>query len=176
MSSKIRYRLAEVEDAEAIASLHAESWRSSYRGVLCDAYLTGDVEADRQKVWRERLAHPRGTQYLLVAEKDQELLGFACAYLNEDQRWGTLLDNLHVARNQHRGGIGSRLLAGVAVHSGLHAPASGMYLWVVESNTGAQAFYLRHHGQNTGADLWDAPDGTRVPCFRFAWEVGKLPR
>ena len=32
----------------------------------------------------------------MVAEEAGRVLGFACAYGREDERWGTLLDNLHV--------------------------------------------------------------------------------
>ena len=36
-------RTANQSDIQAIASLHAASWRHAYRGALSDAYLAGDI-------------------------------------------------------------------------------------------------------------------------------------
>jgi hypothetical protein len=44
------------EDAEAIAAIHADSWRRRYRGAFQDAYLDGDILAERVAVWHKRLA------------------------------------------------------------------------------------------------------------------------
>lgn len=48
------YREATALDADAIAVLHAESWRRAYRGHLSDAYLDGPIFKDRTSVWRGR--------------------------------------------------------------------------------------------------------------------------
>jgi len=49
--SAIRCRPTEVRDVEAIAALHADSWRRNYRGAYLDSYLDGDVVTDRLRVW-----------------------------------------------------------------------------------------------------------------------------
>jgi len=46
----VKIRFARLEDAQAIAELHAESWRYAYRGALSDEYLSGDIIADRLKL------------------------------------------------------------------------------------------------------------------------------
>ena len=109
-----RLRAATYEDATAIAELHAASWRGTYRGALSDAYLDGDVEAERRVVWDERLGAPPTNQYVLVAEQDAQvvddagtLVGFGCAYGAKDERFGTELDNLHVRAESRSGGIGA---------------------------------------------------------------------
>jgi hypothetical protein len=48
------YREATAGDAEAIAGLHADSWRRHYRGAYLDSYLDSDV-ADRMAEWSGRL-------------------------------------------------------------------------------------------------------------------------
>src|SRR5437763_12653857 len=53
-----RFRLAGPADAAAVARLHAESWRRHYRGAYADAFLDGDVEADRRNEWSRRLQEP----------------------------------------------------------------------------------------------------------------------
>lgn len=176
MNQNIQLRTAWANDAEAIAQLDAASWRHAYRGALSDEYLAGDVVADRRRLWTGRLGQSRDAQQVLVAERDGTLLGFACTYLDEDERWGALLDNIHVARHLHRSGLGTRLLASVAGRCVRHAPACGLYLWVLQGNVAAQAFYRKHGAQNVGTDTWDAPGGTQVPRFRFAWPAHALPQ
>lgn len=127
------FRCATVDDAEPIALLHADSWRRHYRGAYADSFLDGDVVADRRAVWSTRLAAPAGTA-TTVAEEDGRLLGFVHVVLDQDPRWGNLVDNLHVTHDKHRTGIGRRLLG--------HAATGPMYLWVLQQNTSAQRFYL----------------------------------
>ncbi|MGA9725050.1 MAG: hypothetical protein WBQ86_21520 [Candidatus Binatus sp.] len=75
----------------AVATLHAESWRAHYRGAYRDGYLDGDVVQDRIRVWKERLSTPAPNQFVVLAEEDDDLIGFACAYGGHDETWGSLL-------------------------------------------------------------------------------------
>ena len=136
----VRWRVAGAGDAERIAGLHADSWRRHYRGAYADAFLDGDVLADRRAVWSARLAAPAGTE-TVVAEADDRLIGFGHVVFDDDPRWGSLVDNLHVVRDRHRGGIGTGLLARCADAVARKARGAGMYLWVLEQNTAARAFY-----------------------------------
>lgn len=135
-----RIRPATVDDAEWIAGLHADSWRRHYRGAYADSYLDGDVEADRRAVWRSRLTAPDGTRTLL-AEHGERLVGFLHVVFDHDSQWGSLVDNLHVVPDRHRTGVGTRLLSHAAEAVTDRAVGTGMYLWVLRQNTGAQAFY-----------------------------------
>jgi hypothetical protein len=51
----VDYREATAGDVEAIAALHADSWRRHYRSAYLDSYLDGDVFADLRTVWTDRL-------------------------------------------------------------------------------------------------------------------------
>jgi ribosomal protein S18 acetylase RimI-like enzyme len=106
----IEYRPAKASDADAIAHLHTRSWRENYRGAFRDAFLDGDLLEERLRVWRERLGDPPGNQFVRLAFGGTSLAGFVCAYGAHDPRWGSLVDNLHVAHEFKRRGIGSQLL------------------------------------------------------------------
>jgi hypothetical protein len=97
----MRFREATGADAMAVATLHAESWRAFYRGAYRDEYLDGDVVEDRLRVWEERLSTPAPYQFVVLAEEEDELIGFACAYGGHDETWGSFLDNIHV-RPKHQ--------------------------------------------------------------------------
>jgi hypothetical protein len=83
----MRFREAAGADAMAVATLHAESWRAFYRGAYRDEYLDGDIVEDRRRVWEERLLTPAPDQFVVLAEDDDELIGFACACGGHDDTW-----------------------------------------------------------------------------------------
>ena len=134
-------RLAGPSDASAIAALHADSWRRHYRGAYSDAFLDGDVTADRLAVWTERLGRRDPGCCTILAEDERGLIGFAHVVFDEDPTWGALLDNMHVAHSHKRQGVGSGLLVQAAEALAGRARLSGLYLWVLEQNVDAQAFY-----------------------------------
>jgi GNAT superfamily N-acetyltransferase len=151
--------------------LHAESWRAHYRGAYSDAYLDGPVYDDRAKVWRTRMTSPPDGQYVVVAEEDDALVGFACAYGADDDRWGTLLDNLHVRPDVQRSGIGRHLVAEIARWCAEHYPEHGLYLWVLAQNDNARRFYAGIGGRDVGGERRAASAGGGLinEIRRIAW-------
>lgn len=176
ISEDVRCRAATADDAAAIASLHAASWRSTYRGAMRDAYLDGDVTAERRTLWQERLGAPAPNQHVLVAATGGRVLGFACAYGMADPRWGTELDNLHVDASERGRGVGAELLASVARWTGAAHPDAGLYLWVLDGNAGARRFYERHAARDAEAGCWDAPDGSALAVRRYVWPPAEVAR
>jgi len=137
----VQYRRARRSDASAIAALHADSWRHHYRGAYADAFLDGDVGADRLAVWSGRLNQRQVETCAVVGEANGVVVGFAYTIWDGDETWGALLENLHVIQTRKGDGIGTQLLARTAEALLGRASAAGLYLWVLEQNTAAQAFY-----------------------------------
>lgn len=157
-TDELTFRAAGPDDAEAIALLHADSWRRHYRGAYSDLYLDGDVVADRKAVWTSRLAAPVPGATIL-AEDGSALAGFVHVVFDEDEKWGSLVDNLHVVADRHRTGIGRELMrrAGAAVVK--QATSRAVYLWVQEQNVRAQAFYGALGGAQVEKTAIDPPGG-----------------
>src|SRR5438270_8946534 len=130
----VEYRLATTADAEAVARLHADSWRRTYRGLYGDEFLDGDLVGERLGVWRPRLADPPRNQFVCLAEADGGLAGFICGYADEDAEWGSLIDNLHVSIDFRRTGIASELMGRAADWFMANADTEAVYLWVLEQN------------------------------------------
>jgi ribosomal protein S18 acetylase RimI-like enzyme len=165
----IEYRLAKPSDAEAMAYLHALSWRETYRGAFHDAFLDGDLPGERLKVWRERLDHPPQNQLVQLAVDSTKLVGFVCAYGAHDPQWGSFIDNLHVAHAFKRKGIGSALMIQIGVGLASLHPELGVSLLVLESNASARRFYERLGAQNAGVSTMETHGGAVVRSCRYAW-------
>jgi len=89
----LQLRRASPADSERVARLHADSWRRHYRGAYSDAFLDGDVEADRRAVWARRLQDPDAASATIIAEESAEsLVGFVHVVFEDDPRWGALID------------------------------------------------------------------------------------
>jgi GNAT superfamily N-acetyltransferase len=164
------FRNATSNDAPAIARLHAESWRSAYRGTFSDDYLENRVYEERREDWEKKFSEGnRKPMFVVVAEMGDELAGFACVYPDADPVFGSLLENLHVAPRLTGQGIGRRLLSKV-VH-GLRSKGSGkgLYLWVVEQNHRARKFYARAGALAAGSEVHTMPDGQSVVALRCHW-------
>jgi predicted N-acetyltransferase YhbS len=163
-------RVATTDDVEAIAALHADSWRRNYRGAYLDSYLDGDVLPERVAAWTERLSAPTRPTVTIVTDDDGDVVGFAHTIFDEDEKWGALLDNLHVTHERKSSGIGSLLMAETASAVLRDRPGRGLYLWVLEQNEAAQHFYEGRRGQRADRRLGGPfPGGGRAYTIRYAW-------
>jgi GNAT superfamily N-acetyltransferase len=137
--------------------------------MMNDEFLDGDVDGDRRTEWSKRLASPAANQLVLVAD-DGTVRGFVCAYGDDDARWGTLVDNLHVRYDARKLGIGARLMREAASWAIERYPGRGMYLWVMQKNVNAQQFYERTGGVNVEAQVHEDVGRGAAHSFRIAWD------
>jgi ribosomal protein S18 acetylase RimI-like enzyme len=163
-------RSATERDVEAVAALHADSWRRHYRGAFSDAYLDGDVFADLRAVWSRRLSAPDPADDTVVAVDGEAIVGLAHTILDDDPEWGALLDNLHVARHVQGRGVGTRLMARSAEAVLARGEWAGLYLWVLEGNAAARAFYDARGGRLVDREVTEPPGGgATIVGLRYVW-------
>ena len=159
--SSTSIRLASPEDAHAIAAVRIEAWRTTYRGMIPDAYLAGMKVEDSASLWERVLTAPPNTTNTFVAETSDTMRGFASSMMLAEPRHGfdAELSAIYVVPASQRRGIGRQLLG--AVTSAQRAlGATGMIVWVIAANRAARQFY-----QALGAELvieqpfqWDGMD------------------
>jgi len=134
-------RPARPADAEAVARIYVETWRSAYPGILPDQVLIGMSQDRQEATWRAILSE-RGGQSAFVAECGAAgVVGFATAgparvgpagYRGE-------VYTLYVLEDHQGRGLGRRLLS--ASLAALHARRLGPALvWVLGANP-ARFFY-----------------------------------
>jgi ribosomal protein S18 acetylase RimI-like enzyme len=171
----LHYRPATPADADAIAALHADSWSRHYRGAYPDAYLDQDAPEDRRSLWRERFRVASEDQFTIVAERERDVAGFAHTCLDADPEWGALLDNLHVRYDLKRQGVGRALMAESAAALLERRPASQLYLWVLQQNVAAQAFYAALGGTVVAEEpARPVAGGGCARVYRVAWRDPRL--
>ena len=91
------------------------------------------------------------------------------AFGDDDQTWGSLVDNLHVRHDQKSRGIGTSLMRAIGVWGLEHYAGSGVYLWVLEANRAARVFYERLGATNKGLLMKGSADGGFAANLRYAW-------
>lgn len=141
-------RPATVDDAPALGALHMACWREAYAGHLSAEFLaraTPQSSADRWVQTITRVVGEGGSPPLL-AELDGALLGFAMggAARVDDAPRETELYALYARASAHGTGLGQRLLD--ATIGGRPA-----FLWVLDRNPRATAFYERNGFRFDGA-------------------------
>jgi GNAT superfamily N-acetyltransferase len=163
-------RAAGSGDVQILAGLHVESWRSAYRGILTDAFLAREVEAERRAFWATRMAawNP-ARSFAEIAELDGTPVAFACVMRDAEPAHGALLDNLHVVPARRGTGIGRRLLADAAAWVARHFPGTPLHLTVYEANEAARAFYRRMGGAESAPFEGLGYDGRMHRERRFTW-------
>src|SRR5207253_9869891 len=71
-------RQAHQADAEAIANVRVETWRSTYKGIMSDDFLAALSYEQRAKAWHNILSDPKPNQFAYVAMQDaKEVIAFA---------------------------------------------------------------------------------------------------
>jgi len=125
-------RPALVSDAEAVAHVHVQSWRTTYSGVVPDDYLAQLDESQRAKQWREWLARDVP---ILVAEVEKHVVGFAGGGPIREpvQDCDAELYAIYILEKSRRSNIGTELLRQLAVALSERRFRS-MAVWVLEKN------------------------------------------
>lgn len=141
-------RPATLADAPAVARIHMDSWRTTYRGMVSDDFLDNLLFDDRLARWQQRLAFEEPGTFAYVAEAAPgEVVGFA--YGGRERTgypdYTGELWALHIAVPYQRAGLGKRLTSEVARK--LHGMGlNSILIWVLAENHPARRFYERLGG------------------------------
>ncbi len=169
-AQRLAVRRATPGDAPGIARVRVESWRSTYRGMIPDAYLDGMKVEASTALWDRVLAAGPNTTCVFVAEHGTDIVGFAAGNRLPDAKHGfdAELTAVYLRREFQRAGLGRRLVGAVA-DAQIGQGATGLLTWVIAGNKPARAFYEGLGGeivveqpfQWDGMDLVEAGYGWR---------------
>lgn len=156
----VSLRPATVADAEAAARMHLTCWREAY-GPLVEQRLL-DAALSDPAAWAARWRELIETGSRLLAVHRDEVVGFAAAGPARDlvPPAATELHAIYLLAAWHGTGIGQALLDEVLGDR-------AAYVWVLEGNARAQAFYARNRFRD---------DGGRQPCERLGAHEVRMAR
>ena len=165
-------RRATPADANALANLHVDSWRTAYRGLVPDSHLDSLDYDRRAQRFRESLSGHAEETYL--AEQDGDVLGFltlgGCRDEDVHQEATGEIWGIYLAPQHWRKGIG-RLLC----RYGERILRSRSYriatLWVFAGNEQARRFYEAMGYKADGATNILSP-GAPLEAVRYRRALG----
>jgi ribosomal protein S18 acetylase RimI-like enzyme len=76
MTQPTTIRPATLDDAQGIANVQVETWRSAYRGVIADEFLDAMSEDERTSRWSEIVQRPKHATFVAEIE-GHGIVGFA---------------------------------------------------------------------------------------------------
>ena len=143
---EVEVRQATPADAQAIAAIHAASWKTTYRGLLPDTFLDTITAESREPMWNQVLGNPAHPGTIWVATYDGAIVGF-CSVAPAQTGSGSSdtleVQTIYLKPASERQGIGSALFREVLRHAA-EAGYHRLELWVHQDNTSARFFYEAH--------------------------------
>ncbi|MCW5878433.1 MAG: GNAT family N-acetyltransferase [Anaerolineales bacterium] len=169
MDDKVAIRPARVGDAGAVARVHVESWRSTYRGLLPENFLNNLDIQRRLDYWRSVFENESPGEFALVAEHStQGVVGFVSGgpALEDLGPYSGQVYAIYLLASQQGQGIGRAMFEG-ARGSLVERDYAGFMLWVLEGNPTC-GFYEHMGGQLIGRKE-DQIGGQPVTELAYGW-------
>jgi len=149
--TEISIRQGRADEAAALAKLHVDVWRATYRNYTTPEALSLLDEAKRLPYWRAALSTELDGAGVLVAEQGGILLGVISygSSRHEAFEGRTEIKHFYVTGSAQGRGIGQRLLKPVLDDG--NTARQGVALAVVRQNERARRFYAKMGGVEIGA-------------------------
>jgi GNAT superfamily N-acetyltransferase len=171
MSHDVLVRPAAIDDAEAIANIHLDSWDATYRGLISDSYidLLLSQRAERVERWRSNLAGQPPEHRTWVAEREGAVVGFCGTGPGADEEAARGTGEVHAIylRPDVVGtGVGRALFG----HCVVDLRARGfnpLTLWVLRENAHARRFYEAAGWRPDGAEKVEERPGDALHEVRY---------
>lgn len=107
----MKIRIATHSDANRIAKVHVDSWRTTYKGIIPDDFLNKLSYEKRTELWIQNLS--RSDNYVIVAETSEGgIIGFAVLCRRETNTVpnSTDLTSIYLLEEYQGKGVGKKLL------------------------------------------------------------------
>ena len=142
-----------LEDLDEMGRVHVQVWREAYAGLMPADYLAALDPTFGPKRWRERFGtSPEVGTW--IARDEVGIVGMATSgpARDDDAPFSHELYAINVLRRAHGTGLADDLMA--------HTVGDrASYLWVLEGNARAEAFYRRHGFADDGGRKPDPDTG-----------------
>lgn len=170
-------REANFSDASAIAKVHVDSWRTTYRGLVPDDFLANLSYEQRQSMWERHLNNTDSETFVYVAEDESgQVVGFVSG---GPERTGHQVHRgelyaIYILEACQRRGIGRGLFEAV-VERLERGGLSSMLVWVLADNP-SRRFYESLGGELAGKQQITI-GGATLDEVAYGWaDIGAFQR
>jgi ribosomal protein S18 acetylase RimI-like enzyme len=136
----VRWRITRptLDDLDEMGVVHVRVWQEAYEGLMPADYLAALDPTEAPRRWRQRMAMPSEASRW-IARDDEGIVGMTMSGPPRDDDAPVPLElyAINVLRRAYGTGVADDLMA----HAIGDRPA---YLWVLDGNDRAVAFYRRH--------------------------------
>lgn len=163
-------RKARFEDAEQIAEVHVDSWKSTYADLINEKDMSNITYENRQALWETILKMPKEGQPALVVEDDRKrIVGFISGGKERTKRFGYdgEIYAIYLLTDYQRKGLGSMLLHAFAEKMKTEGYSS-ILVWVLTENPSNQ-FYLDYGAKQIEKEETTIGSGTYQETA-YVWE------
>ncbi len=136
-------RLNKLEDQEQMAHIKVDGWRNAYDNIVSSKYLKALNYEEQTKRYIASFEEYKDS--VLVAVKDDEVLGYSCFDIKENEKYDSELVSLYIKPTHLNKGIGSSLFketAKLLYEKNCH----NMIIWCFKDNEPAKKFYKDNLG------------------------------
>ncbi|TYR80598.1 GNAT family N-acetyltransferase [Priestia megaterium] len=128
-----------------IARIYVDSWRTTYKGLVPDAYLDSLSYEESKLKWTDFLEQQDSIIYVAL-NSDQQVVGFASAQRATDVNYDGELYSLYLLKEDQGYGIGKQLVSAITTEF-LSKGFRSMMVWAMKQNHSATSFYQRLGGR-----------------------------
>ncbi len=163
-------RTANANDVTAIAKIHVESWRTTYKGIVPDDFLASLSYTQREPFWHQVLTTPDSQTVVYVATDEHgQVVGFASGgpERSEDTIYTGELYAIYLLAPSQGQGIGRQLTSTLVtrlIQKGMRA----LLVWVLAENP-ARKFY-EHLGGKPVYEKTVSIGGLPLTEIAYGWE------
>jgi len=168
-------REASQSDANGIAKVHVDCWRSTYDGIVPADFLADLSYDESEKFWRNILSDPNVSRFVYVAVNDAgQIAGYVAGGPEREgnQLYEGELYSIYILREFQRRGIGRSLIA-AASRRLLQSGLKSVMLWTLAVNP-YRGFFEALGGQVVSEETIKI-GGSRLVQVAYGWsDVSEL--
>jgi ribosomal protein S18 acetylase RimI-like enzyme len=161
-------RAATEADADSIGIIHAEAWKTTYKGIVHESFLAKQDPNQRAQEALARITNP-STDFLVV-EANFEVAGFIDTGKSRNPEIADAqIHSIYIAQKYQSRGLGKSLFQ-AAIEKAKQRGFQNIFVSVLSKNIQAVSFYRKSGGKLVGHDCV-VIEGTRYETDTFLWDV-----
>lgn len=164
----MKIRKASIGDAGGIASVHVNSWITTYKGIIPDDYLNSLEVNQKRGFWEKIIGEGKSIVFVAENEND-EIVGFASGGREQtnDPKYMAEVYAIYILEDYQKKGLGKKLIKPV-IEQLISNEFPNLVIWALEENT-CRRFY-----ESLGGKIVDTKailiSGSALTEIAYGWD------